>query len=138
MLQITGMKAMENIIIETFERSALKGKIAALYVLGSVTTGRMRPDSDIDIAALPMENISISLEDRLDFIASLSLELGRDIDLGIITPQNLVYASQAILAGRRILALEPDYAAHTETRLLGCYLQLRLDRREVEDAYHAA
>ena len=132
------MKEMEAIIIDTVCGSSLSDRVAALYLLGSAAKGTMRPDSDIDIAILPRSDMSISLQDRLALTGSLSLGLRREVDLGIITHRNLIYASEAILAGKRILVLDPSFADQTEIRLLGEYLQFRLDRREVEEAYHAA
>jgi len=129
---------IEDIIINALRDSALSDRIAALYLLGSAAKGTMRTDSDVDIAILPRNGTSLTLQERADCTAALSLALRRDIDLGLITPQNLIYASEAILTGKRILALDPAYADQTEVRLLGQYLQLRIDRREVEEAYYAA
>ncbi len=132
------MQEMVPIIIDTLCGSALSERIAALYLLGSAAKGTMRPGSDIDIAILPRKGISFSLQNRLSLIGSLSQALRREVDLGLITQKNLIYASEAILTGKRILALDPAFADQTEIRLLGEYLQFRLDRREVEEAYDAA
>ena len=132
------MKEIEAIIIDTVCGSSQSDRIAALYLLGSAAKGTMRPDSDIDIALLPRNGTSFSLQDRIDLIGTLSLALRREVDLGLITPQNLIYASEAILTGKRILTLDASYADQAEIRMLGEYLQFRLDRREVEEAYHAA
>jgi hypothetical protein len=50
----------------------------------------------------------------------------------------LIYASQAILVGKRILTRDKNYAEATETRLLALYLQLLEDRRAIERAYRVA
>lgn len=112
--------------------------IAAAYVLGSAVRGGLRPDSDIDIALLPKDEADIPLQIRLELAAELETRLGRRVDLGVITPANLIYAAEAILKGRRIVTVDAEYTATMETRLLGCYLQLRQDRREVEKAYRVA
>ena len=112
--------------------------IAAAYLIGSATAEQMRPDSDIDIALLPMMGKTCSLHERLAMAATLELRLGRTVDIGIITAANLIYASEAILTGTRIDVGDKDAIDAMETRLLGCYLQFREDRREVEEAYHAA
>ena len=132
------MKETQEIILATLCGSDLLEKVAAVYLLGSVVKGTMRSDSDIDIAILPRNDMSISLQDRIALIGSLSLALRHEVDLGIITAQNLIYASEAILTGKRFLTLDTAYVDQTEMRLLGGYLQLRFDRREVEEAYHAA
>ncbi len=121
-----------------FEALAAQGRIAAVYLMGSAAAGTMRPDSDIDFALLPADGCSISLDERMQVVSLLSLRLGRDIDLGVISGENLVYASEAILKGKRVLSFDQEYVSMTETRLLGCYLQFREDRRVVEEAYHAA
>lgn len=112
--------------------------IAAAYLLGSATTGQLRDDSDIDIALLPTEQHTISMQSRLELAALLEIRLGRTIDIGIINSENLIYASEAILNGQRILTSKKDYTAETETRLMGCYLVFKEDRKEVEEMYSAA
>jgi hypothetical protein len=62
---------------------------------------------------------------------------GRTVDIGITSSKNLIYASEAILTGQRILTLQKDYTEATETRLMGCYLILKQDRKEVEGMYRA-
>lgn len=115
-----------------------KSGIAAAYLLGSAVTEKLRSDSDIDIALLPMENQEISLQSRLELAALLEAKLHRVIDIGVITAKNLIYASEAILNGRCIVNLQKDYTEAAETRLLGCYFTFRQDRKEVEESYRAA
>ena len=118
----------------------LKGipEIAAAYLLGSAATGRLRPDSDIDIALLLDSKQSISLKTRLELAGRQELRLGRTIDIGIITDQNLVYAYEAITKGIRILTNYPAFVESTEMRILGNYLTYKEDIQEVEAAYYAA
>ena len=112
--------------------------IAAVYLLGSALTGRMHVDSDIDIALLPMDKVKVSLQSRLEVAALLEEKLGRIVDIGIITPGNLIYASEAIFNGRRIITLNEDYTNTSETSLLGCYSVFKQDRKEIEESYRAA
>ena len=112
--------------------------LAAVYLLGSALSGKLRDDSDIDLALMPANGGEPTLQERLTLAARLEIELGRPVDLGIISPRNLIYAHEAILKGRRIATFDKNYAESFETRLLGSYLQLRQDRAEVEEAYHAA
>ncbi len=129
---------IEEKIRIAFEALVEEGQVAAVYLLGSAAAGRLRPDSDVDIAIMLADGKSISVDTRMQLISDLTLALGRDADLGIISSKNLVYASEAILKGKRILTVDQDYVAMTETRLLGCYLQFREDRHVVEEAYRAA
>ncbi|MBD1400898.1 type VII toxin-antitoxin system MntA family adenylyltransferase antitoxin [Pelovirga terrestris] len=112
--------------------------IAAVYLLGSAAAGSMRDDSDIDIALLPADEQPISLQSRLEMAALLQAELHRVVDIGVITTKNLIYASEAIFKGRRIITVHKDYTEAMEARLLGCYLIFRQDRKVVEESYRAA
>jgi predicted nucleotidyltransferase len=129
------LSAVRNEIVRCLRQ---RGDIAAAYLLGSAAHGRLRPDSDIDIALLPTNGRRISLQDRLAVAAELEIRMGRPFDIGVVTSGNLVYASEAILNGRRLVTFDADHAAAMETRLLGCYVQFRQDRRDVEAAYRAA
>lgn len=112
--------------------------IAAVYLLGSAQNGNLRADSDIDIAILPEAGVAILMQSRLEMAALLEEKLGRTVDIGIITSRNLIYASEAILKGQRIIMLNDDYTNMSETSLLGCYYVFRQDRKEVEESYYAA
>ena len=115
-----------------------RSDIAAAYLLGSAVKGMLRDDSDVDIALLPADEAAISIQSRLELAALLEAKLNRTIDIGIISSNNLIYASEAILNGRRIITFQKDYTEATETRLLGCYFTFRQDRKMVEEGYHAA
>ena len=115
-----------------------RSDIAAAYLLGSAATGNLRDDSDIDIALLPAREQSISLQTRLELASQLEVKFNRTVDIGVITAKNLIYASEAILNGQRIVTLQKDDTEALETRLLGCYFTFRQDRKEVEESYRVA
>ncbi len=120
--------------------SVLQGfsEIIAVYLLGSVISGRMRKDSDIDIALLLESGEVISLQARLEMAMQLEEKLGRTVDIGVITSNNLIYASEVILTGKRIITVREDDTNIAENNLLGCYLVFKDDRKEVEESYRAA
>jgi|GEM_PF-398710 len=134
-----GPNSPEYRTIVTQIRSELKThtEIAAAYLLGSAITGQLRHDSDIDIALLPADRQVISMQLCLDLAGLLEARLGKTVDIGIIRSSNLIYASEAILRGQRILTLQKEYTETSEMRLLGCYLVFKEDRKEVERAYRA-
>ena len=114
---------------------AERSDIAAAYLLGSAVTGNLRDDSDIDIALLPLKEQEITLQSRLELSAQLEMKFNRTTDIGVITAKNLIYASEVILKGYRIVTLQKDYTEAMEIRLLGCYFTFRQDRKEVEESY---
>jgi predicted nucleotidyltransferase len=97
----------------------------------------MRPDSDLDIAVLPVAAKPLSQVDVSELSASLSLAATRTVDVGVLSSRNLIYASEAILKGRRFFCrdtFQTDLAAAT---LLGLAAWFKLERKEIVDAYTA-
>lgn len=119
-------------IIKAF---ASDDRVEAVYLLGSAANDQMRPDSDIDIAILPSKDSNLDVFARNEMASSLAIELGREIDTGILSSENLVYAYQAIMTGRRIFARNPANVEKIVACLLGMYGQFNFDRKEVSNAY---
>ena len=95
-------------------RHAFRGRddgIAAVYLFGSVARGDSRTGSDVDVAILlepaPERGTFDSL--RLDLLAALESELGREVDLVVLNhaPPDL---SHRVLRDS-VLVLEPDPSA---------------------------
>jgi len=113
-------------------------RILSAYLLGSAVSGRMRPDSDLDIAVLPVVTAGpLSQVDIAELSASLSLATGRTVDVGILSSRNLIYASEAILKGERFFCRDTFQADLAAATLLGLAAQFRFERREIVDAYIA-
>ena len=114
-----------------------QGNVAAAYLLGSAAEGRLRPDSDVDIAVLPLSLNGLQLAERLSLAAELSRLVGREVDLGVLTTRNLVYAKEAVARGRRIFDRDHSTTATFEMYALSMYASLQEARREVLRAYAA-
>jgi predicted nucleotidyltransferase len=111
--------------------------VAAAYLLGSAAEGRLRPESDVDIAVLPVAPDGLPLADRLSLAAELSRIAGREVDLGVLTTRNLVYAKEAVTGGRLIFDGDHAATATFEMYALSMYASLQEARREVLRAYAA-
>ena len=109
--------------------------LTAAYVLGSAVDGRMRPGSDIDIAVLIDAGKEISITERLRISSELEKCIKMPIDLGILTTNNLIYAREAITTGVCIFCRDKFKRDLFAATALGLYLQLREERKEIEDAY---
>lgn len=114
-----------------------QGHVAAAYLLGSAAEGRLRPDSDVDIAVLPLAPNGLPVAERLSMAAELSRLAGREVDLGILTTRNLVYAKEAVTRGRLIFERDHSTTATFEMYALSMYASLQEARREVLRAYAA-
>jgi predicted nucleotidyltransferase len=111
--------------------------IAAAYLLGSAAEGRLRSDSDVDIAILPIAPNGLPLAERLSLAADLGRLAGREVDLGVLTNRNLVYAKEAVTRGRLVFDRDHSTTATFEMYALSMYASLQEARREVLLAYAA-
>ena len=71
-------------------------RLAILY--GSAATGRMRPDSDVDIAIL--FDRPLSTEKKMELISRLERELKRDVDLVDLFDLSGTILKQILTKGR--------------------------------------
>lgn len=111
--------------------------LLAAYLLGSAARGSLRPDSDVDIALMPMGNARLGGIFLVHLGGELSELARRPVDLGLLSASNLIYARQALLTGRRIMCRDPLRAGLTEAELLGLAAQLDFERQEIVRAYSA-
>ncbi|MFA7566334.1 MAG: nucleotidyltransferase domain-containing protein [Alkalispirochaeta sp.] len=110
-------------------------RILAVYLLGSGAVGRLRPDSDVDVAVMPVPGTIISALDRADFAHALSYRLGRSVDVGELSSRNLVYANETIHRGVRLYTRDADAADLYAATLLGMYVVFNEGRQEIMRGY---
>lgn len=82
-----------------------KREILAAYIFGSVSTGRTRKSSDIDVAVLISDRISPSkrFEYRLKLMADLGSALHRsDVDLVILNEASPLLAHRVLSKGKLV------------------------------------
>ena len=111
--------------------------VEAAYLLGSAAANRLRGDSDVDVAILPIRGVEISAERRIALTGELAGIFSRPVDLGILSTRNVVYAKEVITKGRILLARDPSVTARFAMLVLSMYASLQEARREVLRAYAA-
>ena len=109
--------------------------VSAAFLLGSASLDQLRPDSDVDIALLPVPGYFPSVFERVDISACLEDVIGREVDIGILGTDNLIYAKEAYLTGHCIYSTDNYYRDLFGATALGLYVGLRRERKEVERAY---
>jgi uncharacterized protein len=119
------------------DRLEPEGRIAAAYLLGSAADDRLRPDSDVDIALLPVRGAALSGLERSDLAADLELLVGRSVDLGILHTGNLVYAKEAVARGKLFFEREREACFRFAVLVFSMYADLQENRREVIHGYAA-
>lgn len=111
------------------------GRVAAVFLHGSMMSSTVRPDSDVDLALLPAVGEQVGGRKRLQIAGKLQSALGRPVDIGVMDHRNLVYEKEVATSGRCIYCRDATYRDEFLALSLSLYVQLRLERQEVERAY---
>jgi predicted nucleotidyltransferase len=119
------------------ERFAREPALIAVWVFGSTVSGRLREDSDVDFALYYQPGAEPGWTALGELAWDLESILGRKADLGRLSSRNLVYAVQAFQTGRLVYATDEQVATAFASRLQSLYLDLKQDRKVVEEAYCA-
>jgi predicted nucleotidyltransferase len=125
------------ILKKCIERFAREPNIMAVWILGSAVTDRLRDDSDVDFAIYYTPGTVRDLAAYGGLVLDLERVLGRTVDLGQLSSRNVVYAVQATQKGELLYARDPGEATAFTGRIQSLYLDLKHDRKIVEDAYCA-
>lgn len=104
----------------------------ALWLFGSEAKGTSRPGSDLDLAALFRRPPS-ALE-LLDTRAEFAGRLGRDVDLVDLDRASPILAMQVVRHGRLVAEANPARRQRFAAGLPGRYEDLRIVRRQAEQA----
>jgi uncharacterized protein len=112
-------------------------RILAAYLLGSVSRSTARNDSDIDIAVLPDPACRFSGMDILELNARFDECAPFPADVGVLSTDNLIYAKEAVLRGTCVYIRDKGYHDLFAATVLGLYVALRAERKEIENAYTA-
>jgi uncharacterized protein len=110
-----------------------RSSIVAIYVFGSVATGRDRPGSDIDLAV--MVRGSLSGMERVEMETVLSNLLHRDVDLAVFGQATPLLQHQVLKYGRLIHEVDVRERVRQEVLarrhyLDGAFLYRKLGRAE--------
>jgi len=105
-------------------------RIAAVYLFGSVATGRDRKGSDLDLAIVIKK--PISGRERLRIEADLSNRLRRDVDLVVFGQAAPLLQHQILKNGRLICENDPAERIRQEVLARAEYLDTRRLFREIQ------
>lgn len=127
----------DALLRQCVERFAREPALVAVWVFGSAVSGRLRDDSDVDFALYYQPEMEPGWSALGELAWNLESILGRKADLGRLNSRNLIYAMQAFQTGRLIYAADEQAAMAFASRLQSLYLDLKQDRKVVEEAYCA-
>ena len=119
------------------QRFAQETEVLAVWLLGSAVTGRLREESDVDLAVLYRLGSHFDFESHGRLVSDLEAVFGRAVDLGCLTTRNLIYAYEAIRQGQLVYESDRKLTRDFSERVAALYFDLKRDRKVVEDAYCA-
>ena len=103
---------------------------------GSGAVGKLRSDSDLDLAVLLPPGCDLTPAERLDLAAALRALAGRPVDLAVLGRSGGGGLGKEVVAkGRRLYCTNPLAADEFEMYALSSYARLREDRAPVEAEY---
>lgn len=126
-----------NKLDKCVERFAREPSLLAVWIFGSAVSDRLREDSDVDFAFYYRPGTELDWSTFGELAWELEDILGRRVDIGRLDSRNLIYAMQAFQTGRLLYAQDEQVAMAFVSRLQSLYLDLKQDRRVVEEAYCA-
>jgi len=112
--------------IKSFLIDKLKAEL--IYLFGSYASGKVRDDSDLDLAFLTQENI----DDYQRFLTAQNLasELNIEVDLIDLSKASTVFKSQ-IIQGKLLYAKNRQQKQEFELLVLKKYARLNEERKEI-------
>src|ERR671936_592313 len=102
-------------------------EVQAAYVFGSTVTGRLRPDSDIDIAVLLSPRVTPAryFKYRLDLMADLSSALRRsDVDVVVLNEATPLLAHRVLSHGKLVFERSASARVRFQVRTASRYLDM--------------
>lgn len=126
-----------TILDKCAERFAGEPGLVAVWIFGSAVSDRLREGSDVDFALYYKPGTELDWSAFGELAWDLEDILGRKADLGRLSSRNLIYAVQAFQTGRLLYAGDEQTAMAFASRLQSLYLDLKQDRKVVEEAYCA-
>jgi predicted nucleotidyltransferase len=127
----------DALISQCNKRFAREEGLVAAWIFGSFVNGHFRDDSDVDFALYYQPESEPGWSALGELARDLESVLGRKADVGCLNSRNLVYAVQAFRTGRLVYAADEQAAMAFASRLQSLYLDLKQDRKVVEEAYCA-
>lgn len=128
------MKPDEQKIALLGDRLSRFPGLVCAFLIGSGARGRLRPQSDLDVALL-FRDRPPATEELLGLAAELESLAGRVVHLGVLSCDNLIYATEVYQGGRELFCLDEDFRDTFFMQLLSAYVDFNYARRDVLEAY---
>jgi predicted nucleotidyltransferase len=117
--------------IKTKIINLLQTEVIFAYLFGSVTSGRLHPQSDIDIAVYFEQPLG-ALDIKLAFIQKVSAVFEREVDVIFLNEADIIITMQILTNGELIINNHPAKHILYKASKLSEYADFKVSRQIIE------
>jgi predicted nucleotidyltransferase len=121
----------ENKKIKSKLNSILKTDVVFAYVFGSVASGRLHRQSDIDIG-IYLKEPPASMKEKLAFYQKVSAVFDREVDLIFLNDADIIITMQILTNGELLINNNPERLNLFKASKIGEYLDFKISRQIIE------
>ncbi len=109
----------------------MREEVVFAYIFGSVISGRLHPQSDVDIGVYLRESPG-SLDDKLAFIRKVSAAFNRDVDVIFLNDADIIISMQILTNGELLINNDNERLVLFKALKLGEYADFKFSRQIIE------
>ncbi len=109
----------------------MREEVVFAYVFGSVISGRLHPQSDVDIGVYLRQSPG-SLDDKLAFIRKVAAAFNRDVDVIFLNDADIIISMQILTNGELLINNDNERLVLFKASKLGEYADFKFSRQIIE------
>ena len=109
----------------------IREEVVFAYVFGSVISGRLHPQSDVDIGVY-LRQPPGSLDDKLAFIRKVAAAFNRDVDVIFLNDADIIISMQILTNGELLINNDNERLVLFKAAKLGEYADFKFSRQIIE------
>ncbi len=109
----------------------MREEVVFAYVFGSVISGRLHPQSDVDIGVY-LRQPPGSLDDKLAFIRKVAAAFNRDVDVIFLNDADIIISMQILTNGELLINNDNERLVLFKASKLGEYADFKFSRQIIE------
>ena len=109
----------------------MREEVVFAYIFGSVISGRLHPQSDVDIGVYLRESPG-SLDDKLAFIRKVSAVFNRDVDVIFLNDADIIISMQILTNGELLINNDNERLVLFKASKMGENADFKFSRQIIE------
>lgn len=109
----------------------LNKEVVFAYIFGSLASGRIHRQSDIDLAVY-LDDFRGSLDDKLSFFGKVNAALDREVDVIFLNDADIIITMQILANGELIINNDPSKEVLFKAAKVSEYADFKFSRQIIE------